>query len=311
MNRSILLALPLLAAACTGSAEPATATVSPTLRPRRSATATASPPPAAAGTPLVTAGPSPTPLIHVVKQGETLLGISITYGVDLADLLLSNPGVNPRFLSVGAGLVIPETGAQAAVATATPLPLQLSSVGCYPEPAGGLWCLLLASTSGGSTVEGVIALVTLSGANGQPLQTEPAYSPVNLLAPGSVLPLAAYFSDPPDFAASSAVLASALQAGELEGRYADMSVSLESEEISSDGLSAQVSGIARSTDPSDAVEFGLRLVVVALDEHGNPAGFRLWESDRADLLPEGVGFDLLVASLGPAIDELVVLAEAR
>lgn len=302
----------LLASACAAPTPAPTLTASPTLQPRTTASGTAQPLGPSASTPVATTGPSPTPLIHVVMQGETLLGIALQYGVELGDLLLANPDVNPRFLTVGSGLIIPETGAQSAVATATPLPLELSAPSCYPDLDGGLWCLTVASTPGSQPVEAVIALITLVDSGGRSLQTEPAFSPINLLAPGSVLPLVAYFAPPvPEFQRSSAVLASALQASEIDARYLQLNVTVESQSISPDRATAQVSGSVRLANPQAEPSAGVRLVALALGGDGEPVGYRVWESDQTDQLAGGVEFDLLVASFGPPIAELSVLWEAR
>jgi LysM repeat protein len=77
----------------TPTVAPATSTSTPTSGP---------------ATPIVT----PTPLIHVVKSGETLLAIALYYGTDLQTLMRAN-GMNEesaRRLRVGQELVIPEVG---------------------------------------------------------------------------------------------------------------------------------------------------------------------------------------------------------
>ncbi len=312
MPRWPLLIPVLLVTACSASSPTPSATPSPTLEARILTTATSRPAVMAASTPVATAGPSPTPLIHVVKQGETLLGIAIQYGVELGDLLLSNPDVNPRFLSVGSGLIIPETGAQSAVATATPLPLELSAPRCFADLGGGLWCLTIASGPNSQPVEAVIALITLIDVSGQSLRTEPAFSPVNVLRPDSVLPLAAYFPPPvANFQGASAALASALQASELDERYLQLNITIEAQSISADRLTGRVYGTLRLANPQAQPASGARLVALALDDDAQPVGYRVWETDQLDLLAGGMEFDLVVASFGPPIAELTLLSEAR
>ncbi len=312
MSRWLPAALILVMVACSGSRPEPTVAPTPTLQPRQTATVTPTAVAQAVGTPLATVGPTPTPVTHVVESGDTLLGIATKYGVELAELLLANPGINPRLLSIGAEVVVPISGAQGPVATATPVPLQLSSPRCYPEIEGGVWCLLLAVSGGSQPVEAVVALVTLSAPNGQPIVTEPAYSPLNLLTPGSSLLLAAYFEPPvPGYASASAVLASALLAGEVESRYPPVMLQLGTPTIQPDGLAASISVAARLADSDRKAEAGLRVLAVALDAGGAPIGYRVWETAQIDLLTVGIAFELFVPSLGPPIDELLVLAEAR
>lgn len=44
---------------------------------------------------------------HAVGQGETLSHISLKYGISVRDLQAANPGVRPRYLSVGMRLTVP------------------------------------------------------------------------------------------------------------------------------------------------------------------------------------------------------------
>ena len=73
-------------------------------------------------------GPTPTPFVHVVVSGDTLLGIAIRYGVSLDELLVMNPGIDPRILSIGQEIIIPSPGDESAGAlllTPTPVPIDL------------------------------------------------------------------------------------------------------------------------------------------------------------------------------------------
>ncbi len=53
------------------------------------------------------AAPEPTPLVHIVAAGETLGGIADYYAVDINDIMAANGIVNPDWISVGQGLIIP------------------------------------------------------------------------------------------------------------------------------------------------------------------------------------------------------------
>ncbi len=64
-------------------------------------------PPTTTSTPVK---PSATPTIHVVKQGETLLGISEHYNLPLELLMRANGIKDPNTIYVGQVLVVPETG---------------------------------------------------------------------------------------------------------------------------------------------------------------------------------------------------------
>ncbi|MFQ5922220.1 MAG: LysM domain-containing protein [Anaerolineales bacterium] len=306
MPRLLFLALALVLIGCTETGSAPTPSATQTLLARLQSTATVEHDSGIA--PVETVGPSPTPLEHVIVEGDTLLSISIRYGVELADLLLANPGVNPRLLVIGDSLNIPRSGAQGPVPSATPVPIDLSQVACYEAFPEGLTCLLTAAVSGDSAVEGVVALVTLADSAGQALKTEPAYGPTNLVLPGSRLPLAAAFGQPePRFSFASAVAISALNASELDTRYVELDLQIESIEISPDGQSASATGTVEIKGESPDRPVELRLVVLALGENEIPVGFRTWEA------PEGGSsfyFDVTVFSLGPPIEKVEILSEA-
>jgi LysM repeat protein len=58
--------------------------------------------------------PSPTPIIHIVEQYDTLLGISLVYEVSVDDLLTANDLEQNDFLTVGQTLIIPTNEWEAA-----------------------------------------------------------------------------------------------------------------------------------------------------------------------------------------------------
>src|SRR4030042_2998743 len=86
----------------------------------------------------VTPAPTPTPFMHTVKKDETMLGIAFQYGISLEDLKTANPGVDPRFLSVGMQLVIPISGEiPETMPTTTPVPMEWQQPLCYRTRDGG------------------------------------------------------------------------------------------------------------------------------------------------------------------------------
>ena len=305
MAISLLISLAILLVGCAEarSTQPPLATQTLLARSRSTATSTVEPQDEVL---LVeTIGPSPTPLTHVIGEGNTLLSIAIRYGVELADLLLANPEVNPRLLIVGESLNIPRSGAQGPIPTATPVPIDLSPVACYGSKTEGLTCLLTASVSGDTAVEGVVALVTLVDADGQPFATEAAYGFTNLVIPGQRLPLIANFGPQPlQFASASSVVISALNARDQDQRYAALDLQVNSTSISADGQSARATG---SVEFSGDKQVGLRLVFIALGASGEPVGVRTWEAPEEGYSFE---FDISIFSLGPLIEDLVIISEA-
>lgn len=305
MAKLLLIPLAIVLIGCAEARSTQTSFATQTLLPRSRSTATSTIEPQSEASPVETVGPSPTPLTHVIVEGNTLLSIAIRYGVELADLLLANPEVNPRLLIVGESLNIPRSGAQGPIPTATPVPIDLSPVACYGSKTDGLTCLLTASVSGDTAVEGVVALVTLVDADGQAFATEAAYGSTNLVIPGHRLPLIANFGPQPiQFASASSIVISALKASDQDRRYAALDLQVDNTSISPDGQSARATG---SVGFSGDKQAGLRLVILALGEDGVPVGVRTWEAPDEGSSFE---FDIAVFSLGPPIEELEIISEA-
>ena len=121
------------------------------------------------GTPSPTPPPVSTGTVHVVQAGETLMRISVRYGVAVQVLVQANNISNPNFIYVGQRLTIPGTApapvptssptavpTTTAVPTAnptavppTPLPLPTATPIVLPPPASGGNLLPNASFEGG------------------------------------------------------------------------------------------------------------------------------------------------------------------
>ena len=308
-----------LLGACSPTAHLATVTTRPTrvgtLIPYTgpSATSTATPGVPDTPTPLPTA--TPTPRSHTVRDGEDMWGISLRYGITLDDLLKANPGVDPRFLSVGKVLVIP-----AAQYTPTPDPnnppqptpvtLALREPDCFPSSDGGLWCFTRADSRLDYAVEGVAANFRLFDRDSGQIVSLSAFPPLDQLTPGGFLPLAAYFTPPaPVNFDATAELVSALPVPADKGRYLPVKQSGLTIEIAADGRMASVSGNL-SLEGEGAPASQVRAAAVAFDAAGNIVGLRRFDSS-AGLAPGGsLPFEMIVYTAGPKIASVTVLAEA-
>jgi len=254
--------------------------------------------------------PTPTTFTYIVVQGDTLNGIAGRFGVTLEALLAVNPGVQPAVLPVGTRLVIPTGNGTPGVPAPTPAPLPVQQARCWPETAEGLWCFALVHNGYAETLENLSALFTLLDANGQEFTSQSAFALLNILPSGQSLPLAVHF--PPPVQAHVFVRVQVLTAIRmLPGDTRYLPVILENTLVSVDasGRTAQATGRVILTGAETANT--LWVLATAYDASGNVVGVRRWESPSALVADSPVSFDFLVSSVGPGIDRVEFLAEAR
>jgi LysM repeat protein len=258
-----------------------------------------------------TPGPSPTPFVHIVKKDDTLLGIAIRYGVTLEEILAANPDINPRILSIDQQIFIPSLEGDipgGIIPTATPIPLQLAQVKCYPTSSQQLWCLSYVANDSENWLEGLSTIITMFNQDGEQIDANVAYAPLNLLPPNFVMPFAVKFPNGGEIAA--ATTNTSFIAQNVQERYLILSVIWEVVEEGDDGLIWKVGGSVEASPDNTIGANKVSLLVTGFDLSGDVVGFRKWE--RVEGIEPGGSFDfeIEVFSLGPPITSVEVLAEA-
>lgn len=291
-----------------------THTATPTSRVRVTATAPLLPP---ADTATPTA--SPTPVIHVVQEGETLLGIALDYGVSLQALQAANGIEDPRFLQPGQSLVIPigqETTGQTSgsgllLPTPTPMPFGVRGIALYETPVGSLWCLGEVVNTTDVPLTNVRVRLMLYDAAGQSMTEAEADAAADLLPPGERAPFAFLFTGPPAGWASYQVT---VVRGEAAGALADLYVPIVVTEVTGQptGRQFQVSGTAQNAS-TDRAAGSLTVIVTTYDAQGLVTGFRQAELPLAGNLGPGitVPFNLLLSFHGDTPADFRVVALGR
>ncbi len=310
----VILGLAFGVGACTSVTIPETSPavmagqVTPYLTAIPSQTATAWPTSALVTAP---AQPTPTPFTYVVVEGDTMLGIAVRFGVTLEDLQAANPQVDPRFLSVGTILIIPLDGEViSGLASPTPVSLSHAAPQCYLTAEGGLGCFLLVRNTLPLDVENVTALITLFN-GGEAQASLQATAPLNRIPAGGEIPLWVVF--PPPVAAGygvSAQVLTALTISPEDERYLPAVARVEETVFSLGGKQATVMGqitLEEGSAPAGLVW----LVAVAYDADGGVVGVRRWESLAGLAAGDSLPFEMNVFSLGPPIERIQVLVEAR
>ena len=307
--RSLLLIV-LICAACAQTPPAATPGVVWLAMPGPRA---ASPTPAAPATPVIIASatPAPTPVTHIVAQGETLIGLAVRYGVSLEALQQANPGVQPEALSIGAVLIIPlasDAPAAAAGAQPTPMPVVFGPPACQPLANGALYCFVEARNPGAEPLEAVTARVTLAGADGLPLAEAVARPALDLLRAGAAIPLVAFLAEAPaGVAAVGVTAASAFPLSASAGRYLALEVTVGQVQLGRP--LAVAAGAVRN--PSSDTAATVRLAMAVYDEAGAVTGCT-WLRLATPLAPgEARPFEMSAPVIGAAAADYRIWAEGR
>jgi LysM repeat protein len=244
---------------------------SPMLRPTATAPII---PPAATATPTVT----PTPVVHVVEEGDTLLSIAFQYGVSVQALQTTNNIENPQYLQIGQRLVIPsgedESGAAPGLMlpTPTPLPLGVRGVAFHETPVGSLWCLGEVVNTAAYTITNVQISVALFDAAGERLVQADVFAAADLIPPGERAPFGVLFTNPPStWATPQVTIVRSEAAGALADLYVPIAVtSVEGQPSESQ---FQVSGTVQNVSTEQAAG-NVYVIATSYDDQGLVTGFR-------------------------------------
>jgi LysM repeat protein len=261
-----------------------------------------------------TMGPTSTPFSHEVQKDDTLLGIAIRYGISLEDLLAANPGINPTILSIGQRIIIPGPEGDSAsnfLPTATPIPIPLSEVQCFPTATNHVWCIASLENRLGYPLEGVSVIISLLNETGEVIESHSAFSPINMIPMDVVIPFSSLFRIPADGYSYAVVYpVSAYRAENVEDRYLPLEWVLNTDKPGKDHKTWKLAGQLFSREDDEKIAPGVSILAVALDENGDIVGFRQLEIDQELGLETKLNFELELFSLGPPIDHIQVLAEA-
>ena len=262
---------------------------------------------------------SPTAVTYKVRSEDDMYGIAFRFGISPQALMTANPKVNPRAMSIGTILIIPVTPHPPQVqVTSTPLPPTptpivaiLQPPVCYPALDGGIWCFLLVKNVSTQGLENLAGLIQLASSQDAAPLTQPAAAPLDLLPPGASLPLVAYFPPPaPAYSSVSGQITQTLPQPKDDNRYLTATVLNQQITISSTGQSVSVSGQVSLPEKSQPARL-IRLAAIAYSADGAVAGLRQWESSEPLAAASPRSFNLEIYSLGPTIDHVTVLVEAR
>lgn len=149
--------------------------------------------------PTATATPTATPIIYVVAEGDTLLGIAYANFTTLDELRALNPDVVAARLQIGQELQLPPPAtalASSVQATRPPLDIAVEQVALYQTPAGDLWVLGELLNSSDLPAAGVQVQVVLQGAQGEALASGVAPAVPGVMPPEGRAPFGVLVPQP-------------------------------------------------------------------------------------------------------------------
>lgn len=257
---------------------------------------------------LETATPTNTPQVYTIQKGDTFSQIAEKFKVSQDALRAANPDLNPNILTIGDSIFIPDPSARpAAASTPTPVPAPVTQAVCHPTADSGLWCFALIQNDSASYLENVFAKITLLDESGNLIASETAFTPLDVIAPNTSLPVYVFFPNISQSVSPQVQILSAMQtsgAGYLPTTARNTDI-----QISADGKFAQVSGDVTLPAESTAAT-QTWVAAVAYDENGIVVGVRRWEGGA---IPPGgsIRFDFSVASAGGEIEAVGFFVQAR
>ena len=270
-------------------------------------------PPAPTATPTVT----PTPIVHVVQEGDTLGAIAFEYGVSMEAIQAANGIENPQFLSIAQELFIPTSDDDGDIApglllpTPTPVALTVQGVGMYETPVGSLWCLGEVVNTTEFALMNTQVYVALFDASGQQLVGVNAFAAADVIPPGERSPFGVLFTAPPSDWVNFRV---SIIRGEAAGALGDSYVPVTVVEQQGQPIEPQfqASGLVQNASAEKSAET-VMVTVTAYDAGGMVTGFRQGavELDGPFAPNATAPFDVMLNFHGPLPADFHVIAVGR
>lgn len=283
----------------------------------------------------VTPMPTPTPFLHKIIKGDSMLGIAIEYGVKLEDLLAANPEIDPRILSIGQEVIIPimvNEGISESLTTPTPIPVSIDLPRCFGTEAG-LACIVNITNDHKENLEGIRIGFGIYNDRMELLQSQVSVPAFNRMLPGATMPVMALFENffesslPDNYQIRANAVSGFLVEDSNESRYVDVTLENININVAPVKLYADVLGVVKFSNSASQV----RLLAVAYDDDGKAIGIRTVQvnvdcipgqltqktqtpvnNGRADIDADcrPMEFQMQVYSLGPEIRSVMLFSEA-
>lgn len=267
--------------------------------------------PAPTATPTIT----PTPILHTIASGESLLSVAGQFGVSVAALQDANGILDPRFLQIGQQIIIPrpeeveDAESQSLTPTPTPYPMEVQNVYFNETNIGGLWVLGETLNTSAEMLEQVRVGITLLDENDAEIASTEGLVSLDLVPSGQVAPFAIAFGEQPGDFARYRLFATHAVPAHVGSYYRDLAVN-NVQYLGERNASYTVTGSIQNIGPEEAVE--VEVVLTAYDPLGRVIAMRKVTPDHNVIAPGGeTPFTAVIAPVGGPVQRVAAVAQAR
>ena len=225
-------------------------------------------------------GPTPTPTLYTIQDGETLIPIANRFGVSVADLIVANPGLEPGRIQVGQRLIIPSAGisrstggvsAGQLLPSPTPSAYTTRGVNVYRTAAGSLECLGVVFNPGPSALNNVQLQITLFDDANKVLTSAIFFVALDIIGPGQTSPFRVLFTEPPPTFSRFTIRPMRGEAIDTTARFAKMEI-IRKEGAILDNTQFKITGDVVNRDTVNVRN--ARVIVTTYDDQKQVIGFR-------------------------------------
>lgn len=252
---------------------------------------------------------TPTPVVYIVAEGDTLFDIAALNDTTIEAILELNPGLQPELLSIGQELILPEQVRRVPSATSNtpgPTSIVLRGLSVYRTPTNGIWILGEIFNHGDRALENVRLTVTLLDDAGQSVYDAQIWTATNVVAAGSNSPFGLLVIPAPIVEVTPYVVVdSADPIIDLGNRYLEFEVS--ETEATLEGAQATIRGNIVNVGDMNAIE--VALIATLYDDEGNVSGYHKLFLDEPIVAGQSVPFEINVLPPGRVIEDYALLAQ--
>jgi LysM repeat protein len=257
---------------------------------------------------------SPTPVVHTVVAGQSLLTIAEQYQVSVAALQDANGILDPRTLQIGQQLIIPrpeevEELASDATPTTTPLPATVQNLFFGETNTGGLWVMGDAKNETDVALEQVrVGVAFLDEQSEETIQADELVA-LDLVEARGHAPFAIHFPIAPERIDQYRAAVIAAVPAYVGSYYRDLEV----RNLQSDGeryAAYTVTGAIFNFGPEEAV--GVQVVLTAYDPLNRVIAMRKVDPEH-NVVPRGgeTNFTAVLTPLGGPVARIEAVAQGQ